>query len=227
MNMTAKIVQSGTGCSTATADSWLAPLQAACDKFGIASPNAIACFLANIGVESAGLTVFAENLNYSAQGLANTWPARYATNPRGKPYVPNPLAVSLARRPQAIANNVYAGRLGNGDAGSDDGWRYRGQGPIQLSGHDELAQCGAAIGMDLLLQPATLQQPAAGSMSAAWYFSANGCIAAANAGNFALVVKIINGAYPDDANSGPLREARRKAALAAIAPSASGAPLPA
>ncbi len=227
MMITAKVVQSGTGCSPGDAVVWLAPLQAACTRFAINSNNAVACLLANIGVESENLTVFVENLNYSAQGLANTWPQRYATNPRGKPYLPNPLAVSLARRPQAIANNVYSGRLGNGDAGSNDGWRYRGQGPIQLSGHDELAQCGAAIGMDLLSKPELLQQPVAGALSAAWYFATNGCVSAADAGNFALVVKLINGSYPDDANAGPLREARRKAALAAIAPNASGTPLPA
>ncbi len=190
-------------------------MQSACEKFGIASENAVAAPLANVGVESEELTVFSENLNYSAQGLANTWPTRFAKN-KTKPYVPSDLANKIARNPQAIANQVYSGRLGNGDVDSGDGWRYRGRGPIQITGRDNFAACGEAIGIDLLSDPTQLAQPIAGSMSAAWFFAKEGCTSAADAGNFPLVVKLINGTYPNDANEGAIRDARCKAALAAI-----------
>lgn len=89
----------------------LDPLNRAMTRFGIDSPVRMAAFLAQIGHESAGLTVVVENLNYSAQGLAATWPNRY----RGKDGKPNDLAIFLARKPAAIANNVYANRNGNGN----------------------------------------------------------------------------------------------------------------
>lgn len=210
------IVMAGTGCRASTMLQWRDPLQAACKRFEITSSNAVACFLANIGVESRNLTALVEDLDYSAMGLASTWPSRYAVKPHAQPLVPNDLAKSLARKPVAIANNVYANRLGNGNASSGDGWTFRGRGPIQITGRDEMAKCGLAIGIDLVSNPDALAQPLAGALSAAWYFASAGCIAAADAGEFGLAVKRINGAFPNNANQGPLREARRKAALLAI-----------
>ena len=78
MKITKDILITGTGCTTDRAIKWLDDVQAAMDKFHIESPRAIAAYLANIGVESGGLVSLVENLNYSAQGLANTWPRRYA-----------------------------------------------------------------------------------------------------------------------------------------------------
>lgn len=216
MQITTGILIAGTGCRPTVASVWLNSLQLACDKYGINSPNAMASFLANVGVESAGLVRLSENLDYSAQGLANTWPNRYATNRGSRPLIPNALAIALAHNPQKIANNVYANRLGNGNEASGDGWHCRGQGPIQITGKAEIARCGEAIGVDLVANPALLQTPTVGALSAAWYFADAGCIQAAEDGNFPLVVKLINGKFPDDANEGPLREARRKAAMAAI-----------
>ncbi|WP_422775192.1 phage holin, lambda family, partial [Pseudomonas aeruginosa] len=80
-------------------------------RFGITSPVRAAAFLAQIGHESAQLTHLVENLNYSARGLAATWPSRYL----GADGQPNALAQRLARNPRAIANNAYASRNGNGD----------------------------------------------------------------------------------------------------------------
>lgn len=91
-------------------------------------------FFGQLAHETGNFSIFTENLNYSAQGLANTWPARYSVDPKKRPLVPNALANSLARKPQDIANNVYSGRMGNGDSASNDGWNFRGRGAIQLTG---------------------------------------------------------------------------------------------
>ncbi|HCR1382557.1 TPA: glycoside hydrolase family 19 protein, partial [Pseudomonas aeruginosa] len=99
-------------------------LNVAMERFGITAPVRGAAFLAQVGHESSQLTRLVENLNYSAQGLAATWPSRY----RGADGKPNALALNLARHPQAIANNTYASRNGNGDEASGDGWRFRGRG---------------------------------------------------------------------------------------------------
>jgi len=96
--------------------------------WGIGS-NQLAHLLANVHNETGGFIADTENLNYSAQGLANTWPSRYSIN--GKP---NALAKKLANNPQAIANNAYASRNGNGSEKTGDGWKYRGRGGIQTTG---------------------------------------------------------------------------------------------
>lgn len=209
LNITALVI--GGGCKASLAGSWLAPLWTAMQRFHITTPRRAAAFIANIGVETAGFTVLVENLNYSAQGLANTWPSRYAVDPKqplGK--VPNALAKRLARNPQAIANNVYANRMGNGNEASGDGWRNRGRGLMQTTGADNLKACAKAIGIDVYANPELLEQPEAAALSAAFFFSSNGCNELADAGKVDAVVKKINGASPCEANHGALRLSRYK-----------------
>ncbi|HDL5280503.1 TPA: glycoside hydrolase family 19 protein, partial [Mannheimia haemolytica] len=83
-----------------------------------------AMFLAQCGVECAGYSVFEENLNYSATALLRTFPKYFAQYN----------VVLYARNKQAIANRVYANRMGNGNERSGDGWKYRGRGLIQITG---------------------------------------------------------------------------------------------
>ena len=131
--LTAQELQISTGCTLARAEEWLPFFKLVLKSFNITSKKRVAAFLAQVGHESAGLSALQENLNYSATGLANTWPNRYAQknskgqyvkSPAGK-FTPNSLAVRLARNPQAIANNCYANRMGNGPESSGDGYRDR------------------------------------------------------------------------------------------------------
>jgi len=197
----------GAGCNSSIAALWLPSMQAACDRWQINNRRRVAAFLANVGVESNGLQVLVENLNYSAQGLAATWDRYSATGKKGGPA--NSLAQRLNRNPQAIANNVYANRMGNGDEASGDGWKYRGQGPIQITGADNLKAFFAAMGLPLDTDPAKLQQPDLGSESAAWFFAARAnCNPLADADQISNVVKAINGQLPCPANQGDLRKSR-------------------
>ncbi|MEL1243519.1 peptidoglycan-binding protein [Flavobacterium sp. DGU11] len=104
-----------------------------CLLFGIKYDAQMAHFLANVHHETGGFKADTENLNYSAAGLAGTWPNRYQDAATGKP---NALAQALASRPKKIANNVYANRMGNGDEASGDGWKFRGRGSLQLTGRN-------------------------------------------------------------------------------------------
>lgn len=92
--------------------------------FGINSEKRLTHFLTQIIHESGFLTRQYENLNYSEQGLVNTWPSRF-----GKGHLDPKL---YAKNPGKIANVVYAGRMGNTEEG--DGWKFRGRGMIQLTG---------------------------------------------------------------------------------------------
>lgn len=94
-------------------------------KYFNLTPFQSAHFFGQVAHETGNFTVFEENLNYSTEGLLKTF----------KKYFPTyTLAQEYARRPQRIANRVYANRMGNGDEASGDGWRYRGRGAIQLTG---------------------------------------------------------------------------------------------
>lgn len=120
----------------------------------------VAMFLAQVGHESSDLTRLEENLNYTAKRLTEVWPRRYPTLEAAAPY---------ARNPKALANHTYGGRMGNTMPG--DGWRFRGRGPIQLTGRENYARCAKATGLKLITHPDLLAtMPRYGAMAAAWYW---------------------------------------------------------
>lgn len=92
-------------------------------KYDIDTPLRVCHFLSQMSHESAGFTVLQENLNYSSEGLLKVF-KKYFTPETAKVY---------HRKPQMIANRVYANRMGNGSETSGDGWKYRGRGIIQLT----------------------------------------------------------------------------------------------
>lgn len=180
-------------CKTSTGKreclQYLDALNSFMPMYGINTPQREAAFLAQIAHESADFTRVTENLNYSRAGLAATWPKRF----RAAGGQPNALADRLHRNPEAIANNVYANRMGNGDEASGDGWRYRGRGLKQLTGHDNYRACGLAIGADLVRHPELLEQPQYAVESACWFWKANNLGRLADAGDFVELTRRING----------------------------------
>lgn len=182
---------------------FLPALNRAMLRFNIDTPKRQAAFIAQIGHESGQLSRVSENLNYSADGLANTWATRYAepdgkggylkVNVKGKARnKPNALAQSLAGKPEVIANNVYASRMGNGSPTTGDGWKYRGRGLIQVTGKSNYLAAGTALQIDLLNQPELLEQAECAAMSAAHYWDARGLNELADAGAFQDIGSIIN-----------------------------------
>ena len=164
----------------------LSILLGAFEEVEINTPKRVACFLAQIAVESVELTAWVENLNYSAQGLMKTWPKRFPTIE---------IANQFARQPEKIANSVYANRMGNGDPTSGDGWRYRGRGPMQLTGKDRYEQFGKIMGIDLIGNPDLLLDKKAGILSATLYWKDRGLNAWVDKDDFKKVTFLINGGY--------------------------------
>ncbi|MVN88973.1 glycoside hydrolase family 19 protein [Deinococcus sp. HMF7620] len=114
------------------------------------TPERLGMFLAQWGHES-NFVVQSENLNYSAERLCQVWPNRFPNMAAARPY---------ARNPQALANKVYNGRMGN-RAGSNDGWTFRGRGWPQLTGRDGYRAYGRLVGLDLEGNPDLLLRPEA------------------------------------------------------------------
>lgn len=182
----------------ATIEAWVEPLRAACRAYDILTPKRIASFLSQVGHECAGFTRLSENLNYSAAGLAATWPRLFAeVAPNGKRIAgkPNALALQLARKPEAIANHAYANRNGNGDIASGDGWRFRGAGPIQLTGRANHARFGKTVGKAAEQVPDYVRTPEGGALSAAWFWATNDLNKVCEVSSVADVTKIINGGH--------------------------------
>jgi putative chitinase len=152
-------------------------------RFKIEGRLRVAAFLAQVGHESGQLRTVVENLNYSAEGLIRTWPKRFNLV----------TATSVARKPEQIANIVYASRLGNGPAVTGDGWRYRGRGLIQVTGWVNYQACGSALSVDLLSKPELLEQPVYAALSAAWFWSSNGLSELADAERFEAITRKVNG----------------------------------
>jgi len=89
------------------------------------TPARAAHFFGQTAHETGGFKAFSENLNYGAKGLRGIF---------GKYFKTDAEALKYERKPEAIANRVYASRMGNGAESSGDGWKYRGRGALQLTG---------------------------------------------------------------------------------------------
>jgi putative chitinase len=132
-------------------------------KFAINTPLRLAHFLAQCGHESGDWKFKTENLNYSAQALQSVF----------RKYFPDEAtSAQYARKPEMIANKVYANRMANGDETSGDGWRFRGRGYIQLTGRQNYTSFDKVVEENLLENP-DLVADKYPLLSAAWFWDNN------------------------------------------------------
>ncbi|HAT4981713.1 TPA: glycoside hydrolase family 19 protein [Serratia marcescens] len=183
--MTQNEFQRAAGISAGLAARWYPHLIATFAEFSIEKPAAQAMFIAQVGHESAGFTRTVESLNYTPQGLLSTFGKRitaYQADMLGR------TTAHLANQ-AAIANLVYADRLGNKSRG--DGWKYRGRGLIQITGADNYRACSAGIKTDLLLVPDLLEKDEYAMRSAGWFWKSRNC--GQYTGDVERVTLLING----------------------------------
>jgi putative chitinase len=156
-------------------------------RFGITTPLRLAHFLAQCGHESGGFRATQENLNYSAKGLCGIF----------RKYFPSvTVAMQYERKPEKIANKVYANRMGNGSEASGDGWKHRGRGYIQLTGKENYKAFDATVPEDIMANPDLVATKYA-LASAAFFFKKNGLWAICDRGSddatVVSVTKKVNG----------------------------------
>jgi putative chitinase len=169
---------------------WASAMAETFPTYDINTPLRIAAFLAQCGHESGGWTVFEENLNYSAQGLNGIFKKYFPTVESAQPY---------ARKPEMIANKIYANRMGNGPEESGDGYKYRGRGPIQLTGKANYTAFAKTMFDDwqnVVDNPdwVTYDKDFA-LMSAIWFWNAHNLNHYADIADLKTMTKIINGGY--------------------------------
>lgn len=153
-------------------------------KFEINTPLRVQHFLAQVLHESGNLSTFKENLNYSAKGLTTTFRKYFLTEEVATPY---------ARKPDLIANKVYASRMGNGDESTGDGAKFKGRGAIQVTGRENYTQLSKTTGIDFISKPELLETTKYALLSAGWFWSKTGLNAFADKDDILTITKRING----------------------------------
>lgn len=169
-------------------DAWVNAMNDLFPKYEINTPNRIASFIAQCGHESGGWRVFSENLNYKADALNSLFGKYFAKAGKN--------AADYAKQPEKIANLIYADRMGNGNTASGDGFKYRGRGPIQLTGKANYVAFSKDMGIDVVSNPdlvATDKKVAL--MSAIWFWNKNGLNKFADSADIKGMTKKINGGF--------------------------------
>lgn len=153
------------------------------EEYEINTPTRQAAFIAQVAHESGQLRHVIENLNYSQQGLLRVF----------KKYFTPQLAAQYARKPEMIANRVYANRMGNGPEESGDGWMFRGRGLIQLTGRDNYTKFAEDMGMSLDEAVSYLETSDGAVESAAWFWDQRDLNRFADNEDIVTISKRVNG----------------------------------
>jgi len=167
-------------------DHWHEVLDQLLPDYDINTPGRVAHFIAQCAHESGNFVFIKENLNYRADSLMKTF----------KRYFPTlELAQQYEKKPEKIANRVYANRMGNSDEASGDGWRYCGRGLIQLTGKDNYTFFAGSLGISVEDASEYLATFEGAAQSACWYWEQNNLNRFADANDVKGLTRAINGGY--------------------------------
>ena len=165
-------------------DQWYKALSQLLPDYEINTPQRIAAFIAQCAHESGGFLFLTENLNYKAESLVKVFPKYFKDLATAKAY---------EKKPEKIANKIYADRMGNGNELSGDGYKYRGRGLIQLTGKTNYTWFAASLQISPEEAAEYTQTFEGAAQSACWFWETNGLNAFADKGDILGMTKKING----------------------------------
>ena len=165
---------------------WVDPLNETFARFDISNPYRQSAFIGQCGHECGNFRILEENLNYKAATLMKLWSKRFPTLEIANQYAGNP---------KKIANMVYANRMGNRDESSGDGYRFRGRGCIQTTGHANYYHAGQALGVDFVMEPDLVASPKYAALTAGFFWSTHGLNELADKQDHKSITKRINGGF--------------------------------
>lgn len=168
------------------ADHWCSALNQLLPDYEINTPKRIAAFIAQCAHESGGFKFLSENLNYKAESLMKVFPKYFTDIGTAKAY---------EKKPEKIANKIYANRMGNGDESSGDGFKYRGRGLIQLTGKTNYSWFAASLEISPEEAGDYLGTFEGAAQSACWFWESNKLNNEADKGDIKTMTKKINGGY--------------------------------
>lgn len=156
-------------------------------EYDINTPQRVAAFIAQCSHESAGFMVLKENLNYRWQSLRKVFPKYFTNDEIAQEYASKP------NKQEAIANRIYANRMGNGPEESGDGYRFCGRGLIQLTGRDNYSFFAGSLNISVEEASEYLQTFEGAAQSACWFWETNNLNQWADKGDILTLTKRING----------------------------------
>jgi putative chitinase len=163
---------------------WVDALNETFSRFNLTTNNQKAMFIGQCSHECGNFRLLEENLNYKAATLMKLWPKRFPSLE---------FANQFAGNAKRIANSVYANRMGNRDEASGDGYRFRGRGALQCTGHSTYFHAGKALGVDFVMQPDLIATPKYAALTAGWFWETHKLNPPSDALDYIKVTKIING----------------------------------
>ena len=165
------------------------PFNETFQRFGIVTPAQQASWIGQCGHECGNFRIMEENLNYRAPTLLKLFPK---TPKRQWGFTPEE-AAAYEKQPVRIANRIYGNRMGNRDEASGDGFRFRGSGFLQLTGHSNFYHAGQALGVDFVMQPELVRTPMYAAQTAGWFWQTQRLNQFADSGDILTMTKRING----------------------------------
>lgn len=166
---------------------WYEALAQILPDYDINTPQRVAAFVAQCAHESGGFKAIKENLNYRAETLRKLFPKYFPTDELAREYASKP------NKQEAIANRIYANRMGNGPEESGDGFRYCGRGLIQLTGKDNYTRYAQSTEQTVEEATEHLTTFEGCVQSATWFWEANNLNQWADKGDILTLTKRING----------------------------------
>ena len=168
-------------------DHWHEALSKLLPDYEINTPKRIAAFIAQCSHESGGFTALKENLNYKPATLRKLFAKYFPTDALAEEYCAKP------NKQEAIANRVYASRMGNGDESSGDGYKYCGRGLIQLTGKSNYVAFADSLEISSEEASEYLATFEGAAQSACWFWESNNLNQWADKGDILTLTKRING----------------------------------
>ena len=166
---------------------WHHALSQLLPDYEINTSERIAAFIAQCSHESGGFTALKENLNYKPPTLRKLFGKYFPTDELASAYC------SMPDKQAAIANRVYANRMGNGDEHSGDGYKYCGRGLIQLTGKDNYTRFAESLEISVEEAAEYLATFEGAAQSACWFWEVNNLNQWADKGDILTLTKRING----------------------------------
>lgn len=166
---------------------WHNALKQLLPDYEINTPKRIAAFIAQCAHESGGFTALKENLNYKPATLRKLFPKYFPDDAIANKYA------SMPNKQEAIANRIYANRMGNGPEESGDGYRYCGRGLIQLTGKQNYTWFAASLQISPEEATEYLATFEGAAQSACWFWETNKLNEWADKGDIVTLTKRING----------------------------------
>lgn len=168
-------------------DHWHNALSILLPDYEINTPQRVAAFIAQCAHESGNFMVLQENLNYRWASLRKLFPKYFPDDAIAQDYASRP------NKQEAIANRIYASRMGNGPEESGDGYKYRGRGLIQLTGKHNYTWFAASLEISPDEASEYLSTFEGATQSACWFWETNKLNQWADKGDIVTLTKRING----------------------------------